>query len=354
MLLSLFSTHLAFERLRLKRRRFLLCTTLVQEISASNEGPSQPPEPGDASIGHGTMLDVFYSMCFTCCTAALTGSTVNSMLTELTRQRGSTVVMNLHQGQTQADALVRALGDEKNLVMIENTVRRCAHAVAEGWMDAVPMPVFIGGVTVMGFTMCSQNYYYWSLGMDGKLGLPKGLLKALGLDGANGSGPAKDTCSKDEEPPKDAEARVAGPMGGTTAVMAADALSEKKKLKIENLALLERVAALETTAVMAADALSEKEKLKIENLALLERVAALETTAVMAADALSEKEKLKIENLALLERVAALEQANQALLARIKGLVSTAMFKETANVFATTDVGNTDLPKEASNEDWQI
>ena len=294
MLLSLFSTHLAFERLRLKRRRFLLCTTLVQEISASNEGPSQPPEPGDASIGHGTMLDVFYSMCFTCCTAALTGSTVNSMLTELTRQRGSTVVMNLHQGQTQADALVRALGDEKNLVMIENTVRRCAHAVAEGWMDAVPMPVFIGGVTVMGFTMCSQNYYYWSLGMDGKLGLPKGLLKALGLDGANGSGPAKDTCSKDEEPPKDAEpeAKVDGAMGGTA--------------------------------------------------------------AVMAANALSEKEKLKIENLALLERVAALEQANQALLARIKGLVSTAMFKETAKVFDTKDVGNTDLPKEASNEDWQI
>ena len=209
------------------------------------------------------------------------------MLTESTRQRGSTVVMDFYQGQ--ANALVRALGDEKNLLVIENAARRCAHAVADGWMEAVPMPFIIGGVT---FTFCSQNYYYWSLGLDGKLGLPKELLKALGLDGANGSGPAKDTCSKDEEPPKDAEAKVDGPMGGTT--------------------------------------------------------------AVMAADALSEKEKLKIENLALLERVAALEQANQALLARIKGLVSTAMFKETANVFATTDVGNTDLPKEASNEDWQI
>ena len=69
------------------------------------------------------------------------------------------------KGQAQADALVRALGDEKNLVLIENTVRRCAHAVADGWMEAVPMPVLIGGVTVMGFTMCSQNYYYWSLGM---------------------------------------------------------------------------------------------------------------------------------------------------------------------------------------------
>ena len=34
-------------------------------------------------------------------------------------------------------------------------------------------------------------------------------------------------------------------MGGTTAVMAADALSENKKLKIENLALLKRVAALD-------------------------------------------------------------------------------------------------------------
>ena len=65
-------------------------------------------------------------------------------------------------------------------------------------------------------------------------------------------------------------------------------------------------------------------------------------------------EKLKIENLALLERVAALEQANQALLEHIEGLVSTAMFKETAKVFDTKDVGNTDLPKEASNEDWQI
>ena len=211
------------------------------------------------------------------------------MLTESTRQRGSTVVMDFYQGQ--ANALVRALGDEKNLLVIENAARRCAHAVADGWMEAVPMPFIIGGVT---FTFCSQNYYYWSLVLDGKLGLPKELLKALGLDGANGSGPAKDTCSKDEEPPKDAEpeAKVDGAMGGTA--------------------------------------------------------------AVMAANALSEKEKLKIENLALLERVAALEQANQALLARIKGLVSTAMFKETANVFATTDVGNTDLPKEASNEDWQI
>ena len=242
------------------------------------------------------------------------------MLTESTRQRGSTVVMDFYQGQ--ANALVRALGDEKNLLVIENAARRCAHAVADGWMEAVPMPFIIGGVT---FTFCSQNYYYWSLGLDGKLGLPKELLKALGLDGANGSGPAKDTCSKDEEPPKDAEpeAKVDGAMGGTA-------------------------------AVMAADALSEKEKLKIENLALLERVAALETTAVMAADALSEKEKLKIENLALLERVAALEQANQALLEHIEGLVSTAMFKETAKVFDTKDVGNTDLPKEASNEDWQI
>ena len=231
------------------------------------------------------MLNVLYSMCVTCCTAALTGSTGNSMLTESTRQRGSTVVMNVYQGQAQADALVRALGDEQNLVMIENTVRRCAHAVANGWMEAVPMPVLIGGVT---FTVCSQNYYYWSLGMDGKLGPPKGLLKALGLDGANGSGPAKDTCSKDEEPPKDAEAKVDGPMGGTTAVMAADALSEKKKLKNENLPLLERVAAL--------------------------------------------------------------EQANQA----FAGPVSTAMFKGLQKVFDTKDVGNTDLPKQASNEDWQI
>ena len=221
------------------------------------------------------------------------------MLTESTRQRCSTVVMNLPQGQAQADALVRALGDEKNLVLIENTVRRCAHAVADGWMEAVPMPVLIGGVTVMGFTMCSQNYYYWSLGVDGKLSLPKGLLKALGLDGANGSGsPAKDTCSKDEEPPKDAEAKVDGPMGGTTVVMAADVLSESKKLKIEN-------------------------------------------------------EKLKIKKLALLKRVAALDQANQALLERIARTVSTEMFKKTLD-FGRKDVGHTDLPKEASDEDWQI
>ena len=274
-------------------------SALVQETSASNEGPSEPPERGDASIGHGTMLDVLYSMCFTCCTAALTGSTGNSMLTESTRQRCSTVVMNLPQGQAQADALVRALGDEKNLVLIENTVRRCAHAVADGWMEAVPMPVLIGGVTVMGFTMCSQNYYYWSLGVDGKLGLPKGLLKALGLDGANGSGsPAKDTCSKDEELPKDAEAKVDGPMGGTTVVMAADVLSESKKLKIEN-------------------------------------------------------EKLKIKKLALLKRVAALDQANQALRERIARTVSTEMFKKTLD-FGRKDVGHTDLPKEASDEDWQI
>ena len=102
------------------------------------------------------------------------------------------------------------------------------------------------------------------------------------------------------------------------------------------------------TAVMAADALSEKEKLKIENLALLERVAALEATAAMAADALSEKE---IENLALLERVAALEQANQALLDQ---LVATKMFKGTAKVFEAKGVGNTDLPEEASNDDWII
>ena len=277
-------------------------SALVQETSASNEGPSEPPERGDASIGHGAMLDVLYSMCFTCCTAALTGSTGYSMLTESTRQRCSTVVMNLPQGQAQADALVRALGDEKNLVLIENTVRRCAHAVADGWMEAVPMPVLIGGVTVMGFTMCSQNYYYWSLGVDGKLGLPKGLLKALGLDGANGSGsPAKDTCSKDEEPPKDAEAKVDGPMGGTTAVMAADALSENNLIK----------------------------KLKIENLALLKRVAALD------------------------QEVAALDQANQALLERIARTVSTEMFKKTLD-FGRKDVGHTDLPKEASDEDRQI
>jgi hypothetical protein len=248
------------------------------------------------------MLDVLYSMCFTCCTAALTGSTGYSMLTESTRQRCSTVVMNLPQGQAQADALVRALGDEKNLVLIENTVRRCAHAVADGWMEAVPMPVLIGGVTVMGFTMCSQNYYFWSLGMDGKLGLPKGLLKALGLDGANGSGsPAKDTCSKDEELPKDAEAKVDGPMGGTTAVMAADALSENNLIK----------------------------KLKIENLALLKRVAALD------------------------QEVAALDQANQALLERIARTASTVGLKKSLD-FGTKDVGKTDLPKEASNEDWQI
>lgn len=205
------------------------------------------------------------------------------MLTESTRQRGSTVVMDFYQGQ--ANALVRALGDEKNLLVIENAARRCAHAVADGWMEAVPMPFIIGGVT---FTFCSQNYYYWSLGLDGKLGLPKELLKALGLDGANGSGPAKDTCSKDEEPPKDAEpeAKVDGAMGGTAAVMAADALSEKE-----------------------------------------------------------------IENLALLERVAALEQANQALLDQ---LVATKMFKGTAKVFEAKGVGNTDLPEEASNDDWII
>eukprot|EP00964_Phaeocystis_antarctica_P089909 scaffold57442_cov70-Phaeocystis_antarctica.AAC.8 len=257
---------------------------------------------------------MLYSMCVACCTAALTGSTGNSMLTESTRQRGSTVVMDFYQGQ--ANALVRALGDEKNLLVIENAARRCAHAVADGWMEAVPMPFIIGGVT---FTFCSQNYYYWSLGLDGKLGLPKELLKALGLDGANGSGPAKDTCSKDEEPPKDAEpeAKVDGAMGGTAAVMAANALSEKEKLKIENLALLERVAALEATAAMAADALSEKE----------------------------------IENLALLERVAALEQANQALLDQ---LVATKMFKGTAKVFEAKGVGNTDLPEETSNDDWII
>lgn len=217
------------------------------------------------------------------------------MLTESTRQRCSTVVMNLPQGQAQADALVRALGDEKNLVLIE----KIAHAVADGWMEAVPMPVLIGGVTVMGFTMCSQNYYYWSLGVDGKLGLPKGLLKALGLDGANGSGsPAKDTCSKDEEPPKDAEAKVDGPMGGTTAVMAADALSENKKLKIEILALLKRVAARD-------------------------------------------------------QEVAALDQENQVLRERIEESVSTVGLKKTLD-FGTKDVGKTDLPKEASNEDWQI
>ena len=166
------------------------------------------------------------------------------------------------------------------------------------------MPVLIGGVTVMGFTMCSQNYYYLSLGMDGKLDpskamtKAKGLLKALGLDGANGSSPAKDTCSKDEEPPKDAEAKVDGPMGGTTVVMAADVLSESKKLKIEN-------------------------------------------------------EKLKIKKLALLKRVAALDQANQALLERIARTVSTEMFKKTLD-FGRKDVGHTDLPKEASDEDWQI
>ena len=80
------------------------------------------------------------------------------------------------------------------------------------------------------------------------------------------------------------------------------------------------------------------------------------TTAVMAADALSENnliKKLKIENLALLKRVAALDQANQALLERIARTVSTEMFKKTLD-FGRKDVGHTDLPKEASNEDWQI
>ena len=83
----------------------------------------------------------------------------------------------------------------------------------------------------------------------------------------------------------------------------------------------------------------------------------------MAADALSENnliKKLKIENLALLKRVAALDQevaaldqANQALLERIARTVSTEMFKKTLD-FGRKDVGHTDLPKEASNEDWQI
>jgi len=77
------------------------------------------------------------------------------------------------------------------------------------------------------------------------------------------------------------------------------------------------------------------------------------TTAVMAADALSENKKLKIENLALLKRVAALDQANQALLERIARTASTEVFKETLD-FGRKDFGNTDLPEEASNEDWQI
>ena len=70
------------------------------------------------------------------------------------------------------------------------------------------------------------------------------------------------------------------------------------------------------------------------------------TTVVMAADALSENKKLKIENLALLKR-------KEALLERIARTVSTEMFKKTLD-FGRKDVGHTDLPKEASDEDRQI
>jgi hypothetical protein len=60
-----------------------------------------------------------------------------------------------------------------------------------------------------------------------------------------------------------------------------------------------------------------------------------------------------IEILALLKRVAALDQENQALLERIEETVSTEVLKKTLD-FGRKDVGHTDLPKKASNEDWQI
>ena len=250
-----------------------------------------------------------------CSAAAHTSSPAQKMnpltSTKLMRQRGATfTAMMLFSPEAQADAVIHALADAKNLPEIE----RIAKACADGVMDAMPTERIISGITVTMF--CAGCYYYASEGMAGAL-KRQDLLKALGLSGANDP---TDTgmCSEDDKPPEDPEHNKGALATDVTAKPEdekpkIDSPAENNKLMIENSKLLTENNKL----------LTENNKLVIEN---------------------NKLKSLKIENHeALLQRVAALEQENKMLKVSVQAAQYPLLKSEQPNEVLSAQKGN-ELP----------